>query len=399
MRILCLHNFYQQPGGEDQVFAAETSLLEAHGHQIIRFTVKNHDITNISSLTLAAKTIWNRSLYRELRQLIRLEKPQIAHFHNTLPLISPAAYYAAKAERIPVVQTLHNYRLLCPNAEFFRQGKVCEDCLGKTIPISGIVHACYRENRLATSVVATMLSTHRLLGTWTRKVDRYIALTEFARQKCIKGGLPAEKIVTKPNFVYPNSKVGSGKGNYALFVGRLTTVKGVKTLLAAWEQSAQALPLKIVGDGPLAKEVIKASEQTSGVTWLGRKSSEEVYELMGEATCLVFPSEWYEGLPRTIIEAFAMRTPVVASKIGAIVELIDHGRTGLLFQPGNPDDLAQQIHWLLAHPEQLAKMRLQARSEFEAKYTPERNYQQLMEIYRSLDRSTFKQLPVFSKEN
>lgn len=381
MEILIIHNYYQQSGGEDQVFTAEANLLEAQGHQVLRYTVHNDAVANINPMTLAGVTVWNRAIYRDLRQLLRQEKPQVVHFHNSFPLISPAAYYAARSEGVPVVQTLHNYRLLCPNAVFFRDGQVCEDCLGKFVPWPGVVHACYKESRATTGMVAAMLTVHRVLQTWTETVDLYIALTQFARQKFIQGGLPAEKIVVKPNFVHPDPGPGEGRGGYALFVGRLSPEKGIGILLTAWEKLRGKVDLKIVGDGPLAPQVVKDVGRLPGVEWLERKPSDEVYELMGKAKMLIFPSEWYETFGRVAVEAFAKGTPVIAANIGAVAELVESGRTGLNFRPGDPDDLAVKVEWALTHPAELARMRQEARAEFEAKYTAEQNYQMLMEIY------------------
>lgn len=384
MRILVAHNFYQQKGGEDGVFDAEADLLESQGHHVIRYTIHNEKLSQMNSIQMARSTVWNPRIYQDLRNLIKQEKLQIAHFHNTFPLISPAAYYAAHAEGIPVVQTLHNYRLLCPNAEFFRAGKVCESCLGQPIPLAGIRHACYRHNRLASTVITAMLAAHRSINTWNKAVDRYIALTPFAQQKFIQGGLPASKIVIKPNFVNPDPGRGDGQGGYALFVGRLSSEKGIGTLLSAWQKLDEMIPLKLIGDGPLASQIAALTQKTSGIDWLGQKTSSEVYKLVRDAAFLVFPSEWYETFGRVAIEAFAAGTPVIGSRIGAIAELIDHGRTGLLFEPGNAEDLANQVKWAIAHPVELAAMRKEARSEFEAKYTAEKNYQQLMKIYQSL---------------
>lgn len=384
MKLLIVHNYYQQAGGEEQVFTTEASLLEAQGHQVVRYTVHNDEVGNINPITLAGATVWNTDSYRKLRQLMRQEKPKVVHFHNYFPLISPAAYYAARAEGVPIVQTLHNYRLLCPNVFFFRDGQVCEDCLGKIVPWPGVLHACYRGSRAATGAVAAMLTVHRVLQTWTEAVDLYIALTQFARQKFIQAGLPAEKIVVKPNFVYPDPGIGEGRGGYALFVGRLSPEKGIGTLLKAWEKLRGKVPLKIVGDGPLAPQETNAVEPVPGVEWLGRKSSKEVYELMGNANMLIFPSEWYETFGRVAIEAFAKGTPVIAANIGAIAELVESGRTGLNFHPGDPEDLAAKVDWALTHPKELAWMRQQARAEFEAKYTAKQNYQMLMEIYERI---------------
>lgn len=380
--VLVVHNYYQQPGGEDEVFAGEGTLLQERNHPVVRYTIHNDQVTQLSPARLATATLWNQDIYRDLRRLIRTERPLVAHFHNTFPLISPAAYYAAKAEGVPVVQTLHNYRLLCPVALFFRDGHVCQECLNRAMPWPGVVHSCYRGSRTASGGVAIMLTVHRALGTWTRKVDIYIALTEFAKQKFIEGGLPAEKIVVKPNFVHPDPGIGHGCGNYALFAGRLAGEKGVATLLAAWKRLGQRIPLKIVGDGPLAPQVVESAGQIPGVTWLGRKPATELYRLMGEATCVLFTSEWYETFGRVIIEAFAKGTPVIAANIGASGELVDHGRTGLHFRPGDPDDLADRVEWLIANTAERARMRQEARAEFEAKYTADRNYATLTDIYR-----------------
>jgi glycosyltransferase involved in cell wall biosynthesis len=383
MKVLAVHNRYQQPGGEDQVFLAETTLLESYGHRVVRYSTHNDRVAGMNRLALAGNTLWNSSTYRELRALIRQERPHVAHFHNTFPLVSPAGYYAAKAEGVPVVQTLHNYRLLCPNALFFRDGRVCEDCMSKVIPWPGVVHKCYRGSRAASGLVTAMLTTHRVLRTWTEMVDAYVALTEFARRKFVEGGLPAEKMVVKPNFVYPDPGPGEGRGGYALFVGRLSPEKGVGTLLAAWERLDRPVPLKVVGDGPLREQVVEAPDRRPCVEYLGYRPAEEVHGLMKEASMLVFPSEWYETFGRVAAEAFATATPVIAADIGAIAELVEHGHTGLRFRPGDPEDLAAQVGWFLSHPEEHARMRREARAEFEAKYTAERNHQMMMEIYES----------------
>lgn len=383
MRVLTVHNYYQQPGGEEQIFATESALLESHGHEVLRYTLHNDEIKGANPLLLAKNTVWNSSVYQALRSLIRQKKPQIAHFHNTFPMISPAAYYAVKDEGIPVVQTLHNYRLLCPNALFFRQGRVCEDCLGKPLPLPGVVHGCYRGSRPASAMVAATVSFHSLLGTWSQAVDVFIAYSRFAMDKFIQGGLPAEKLAFKTNFLHPAPQTGAGIGGYGLFVGRLSVEKGLGVMLDAWRQLGGKIPLKILGDGPMAGLVTEAVKEMPEIEWLGRIPLEEVYEVVGNAAFLVFPSEWYETFGRVAIEAFAKGTPVVASKIGAITELVAHERTGLHFRPSDPRDLADKINWLLAHPQALSRMRLEARAEFEAKYTAADNYKRLMEIYES----------------
>lgn len=379
--ILLVHNAYKLAGGEDAVFEDESILLGGHGHRVSHFRMHNDQVEGMSSVKLAGKTLWNHEAYRRLRAKIQHERPGVVHFHNTFPLISPAAHHAAAAEGVPVVQTLHNYRLLCPNGLFFRDGRPCEDCLGKTLALPGIAHACYRESQPATAVTAGMLTAHRALGTWSRKVDAFVALTEFARRKFVEGGLPEEKIFTKPNFVSPDPGAGEGGGGYALFVGRLSREKGIETLLGAWDRLGDSVPLKIVGDGPLSGMVARAAEVNSSVEWLGRLAPAETRRLMQDAAMLVFPSEWYETFGRVAAESFAAGTPVVAAKIGAIEELVDHGRTGLHFRPGNAGDLARQVERLAKNPRALDRMRREARSEYEAQYTANRNYRLLADIY------------------
>lgn len=382
MRILTVHNNYQQPGGEEQIFATETALLESYGHEVLRYTLDNDRIADTNPLLLAKNTLWNSTVYRELRSLIRAKQPQVAHFHNTFPLISPAAYYAARDEGVAVIQTLHNYRLLCPNALFFRAGRVCEDCLG-TVPLPGVIHGCYRGSRSASAMVAATVGLHSLLGTWTEVVDTFIVYSQFAMHKFIEGGLPAEKLAFKTNFLHPVPALGEGKGGYAVFVGRLSVEKGLGVMLAAWRQLGGKIPLKILGDGPMAGLVTEAVAEMPEIEWLGRRPLEEVYEIVGNAAFLVFPSEWYETFGRVAIEAFAKGTPVVASNIGAIAELVDHQYNGLLFRPSDPTDLANQIEWLLAHPQKLAQMRLNAKADFDVKYTANDNFKRLLEIYQT----------------
>jgi len=381
MKILLCHNYYQQPGGEDQVFADEASLLQSHGHEVMRFTLHNDAIDGMSRWSLARRTLWNRQSYHQLRQLMRQERPDVMHCTNTFPLISPAAYYAARAEGVAVVQSLHNYRLLCPNAQFHRDGRVCRDCMGRRLPWPGVLRGCYRNDRAASAVVAAMLGVHRALKTWTRTVDVYIALTEFSRRTFVEGGLPAERIVVKPNFVHPDPGPGSGDGQYAVFVGRLAPEKGVNTLLAAWSRLSPPIRLKIVGDGPAANAVRQAASADPRIQWLGFRPLDEVCSILGEAACLVMPSTWYETFGRTMIEAFAKGTPVIASRLGAMAELVDDGRTGLHFEPQNADDLASKVERLLADPAEAARMRGEARLQYERKYTAEANYRMLMAIY------------------
>ena len=384
MRILLVHNYYQLAGGEGAVFKAESDLLKARGHTVLEYTAHNDQLADAGALATATKMIWNREAYADLRFLIEQNNIQVAHFHNTFPLISPAAYYAAKAAGAAVVQTLHNYRLLCPDALFFRAGRPCEDCLGKAIPWPGVVHKCYRNSLVASGAVATVLTTHRLAKTWANKVDAYIALTDFAKDKFVQGGVSEKLIHVKPNFVDPDPGYQPQPGKYALYVGRLSVEKGIDTLLSAWAKLEQKLPLKIIGDGPLAGDVEAAARSYPGIEWLGRCSAETVYQQMKSALFLVIPSKWYEGLPRTIVESFAVGTPVLASDLGAMSSLVQPGVTGWHFEAGNALDLAQVVERCLAHPQDFGSIRETTRQEFETYYSAAGNYNRLLEIYRAV---------------
>jgi len=381
MKVLLCHTRYQQRGGEDEVYDSEAQTLEEHGHAVVRFLRHNDVLSGMGKLEAAGRTVWNPEVYHDLRGLIRRERPDVMHVTNTFPLISPAAHYAARAEGVPVVQALHNYRFLCPSALFLRDGKVCESCLGKSVPWPAVQHKCYRESRAATAAVAALSVAHRWLGTWRRAVDLYFTLTEFAKRKFVEGGFDPDRIVVKPNCVHPTPEPGDGKGGYAVFVARLSAEKGLDTLLDAWAKMARPVRLKVIGDGPLAERVRAAASVDPRIEYLGRLPLSQVLEVIGGAECLVMPSVWYETFGRTIIEAYAKGTPVIASRLGAMAELVDEGRTGLLFTPGDSAALVEAVERLLADPDALSRMRPAARREFETKYTAETNYRQLIDIY------------------
>ncbi len=381
MKILSVHNSYQTPGGEDQVFAEEADLLRSNGHEVVLYHTSNEQVKGRNPLILLGNTIWNKRIHDELRALMQRERPDVVHVHNTFPVISPAVYYAANEAAIPVVQTLHNFRMLCPAGTLFRDGHVCEECVGKRVPWPGVVHGCYRNSRLATAAGGAMLATHNYMKTWSKAVSAYIALSNFARDKFIEAGFPAEKIVVKPNFLKTDPGVGDGSGNYALFVGRLTPEKGINTLLEAWREIGTKLPLQIAGDGPMASEVERASREIEGVTWLKWLPREKVLETMKNASVLIVASAWLEPFGLILAEAFAVGLPVIASNLGSMSTMVEHERTGLHFSAGNAKSLVEAVGWWSAHPTEAALMRGRVRLEYETKYTAERNYSQMMNIY------------------
>lgn len=385
MRILLIHNFYQQPGGEDGVFRNEKALLQSHGHEVLEFTRHNDEIRGYSplqKLKLFVDTSYNARLKKEFYEFVKRERPDILHFHNTFPLISPAAYSVGKALNIPVVQTLHNYRFLCANALFYRDGRVCEDCLGKAFPWPGLLHGCYRNSRLQTLPVSLMQALHRARKTWQLQIDALIALTEFGKQKLVQAGFSPEQVFVKPNFVDPDPGFSAERENYFIFMGRLSPEKGVNTLLRAWER-LENIPLKIIGEGPLQAGLqnFSAERALKSVEFLGRLPRPEVLSRLRRAACLLLPSECYETFGLVAVEAFACGVPVIASRLGAMAEIVQEGRSGLLFTPGNAQDLAEKVRRAWENRDRMQQMGRNARAEYETKYTAARNYELLLAIY------------------
>jgi len=366
MNIVVVHNRYQQAGGEDVIVAAEVGLLERHGHRVLLYEVSNKAVRagSIGSrAATAVNSVWNRTAYDELRLLIRRHRADVVHCHNLFPLISPAAYYAAHAERAAVVQSLHNFRLLCVNAQLFRNGGPCEACVGHS-PLLGVIHGCYRGSRVASAVVGAMLVAHRLAGTWLRQVDQYIVNTHFARRLFVGAGLPEDRVAIKPNFAHPDPGPGLHAGEYALFVGRLSPEKGVAILLDTWRQLDGSVPLRIVGDGPLRPLVEEASRQSPAITYLGFRSGAEVLDLMKEATFLMLPSLWYEGFPLVLIEAFSTGLPAIVSSHESLKEIIADGELGWSAASGNPGDVAAAVRgaWRSRNEVATGALQLETRS-------------------------------------
>ena len=376
LRVLVVHNRYQQAGGEDAVMRDELRMLEQNGVQVELYERNNEQVAQMSRLNLAAGTIWSRRTTADLDARIASFRPDLIHAHNTFPLISPSLYFGAAAHQVPVVQTLHNFRLFCAQAMFMRDGAVCEDCLGK-LPWRGVVHGCYRDSVAQSALLVGMLGVHRMLGTYNNKVTRYIALNRFCRDKFVEAGLPAGRISIKPNFVdLPPPPLGQARSG-ALFVGRLSAEKGIDVLAQAVLHLPDAA-LDVIGDGPEAASL----QGLPGVRMLGRQPPAGIYARMRSANCMLLPSIWYENFPRVLVEAFACGLPVIASRLGAMADLIEEGVTGLLFTPGNAAELADKVAWAQTHPDSMRRMGLAARAEYERKYTSAANFAQLIAIYQ-----------------
>ena len=382
MKILIAHNHYQLSGGEDNVVHSEKNLLLSRNHNVCSFESQNSSIKGFyQKLKVALNTHYSKRSAIRFRNVLIQESPEIVHIHNLFPIITPSILDVCKEFNIPTILTLHNYRLICPNALLYRKSNICELCVTNST-FYAIIHKCYKESLLGSLITSHMVDHHRRIKTWHNKVDRFIVLTEFAKGLLGKGGIPKEKMSIKPNFIskppsnYTRNKT-QRKG--ALFVGRLSVEKGVKTLLKAWEKTN--IQLSVAGEGPLS--AITNNFKNNNINSIGYISPSSVSDLMQCCSFLIFPSECYEGFPMVIVEAFANGLPVIASRLGGMVELVENGKTGFHFTPGDSDDLSVKVRWMHEHPDECRKMGQNARQVYEQKYTPEKNYRMLMSIYQS----------------
>ena len=384
MKILLVHNRYQIPGGEDVVFDQERQMLEEAGHEVVTYMRSNFEgdsWTGFRRLALVKNIAWSSETKSQLAQLLQEAKPDIVHVHNTFMMMSSSVFAACKEAGVPVVQTLHNYRMFCPAANYVREGKVCEECREHSV-LRGIRYGCYRGSRGATASVALTITTQHRRKSYP---DRFIALTEFSRQKFIAGGIAEDKVCVKPNFVAPDPGPGPGKGEYAIYAGRLSDEKGLDTLLLAWKRLS-GIPLEIVGDGPLLAplQAKAAALGLPAVRFHGRLPRTKTLEMMKLARFLVAPSQCYENFPMGIAEAFACAVPVICSRLGGMQEIVQDGRTGVLFTPGDAADLAKKVQAVWSDRVQTARMSQETRWEYETKYTAEKNYPLLLKIYQQV---------------
>lgn len=382
MRILILHNYYQQAGGEDRVFESEAALLESRGHEVIRFVRRNDEIRTGSASRNFGNALWNQAVARELKRLVEQHKPDIAHVHNVFSVLSPAVYHVLRKAGIPIVQTLHNYRLACPNARLMRNGRPCSLCRGRTVPWPAIWYRCY-QSRLSSSIaLASVLTLHRLLHTWDRSVDLYLAPSDTVRNQLIPTGIPAGRIVVKPHFVSDPGTKGAHQGGYALFLGRLEPEKGIMELLDAW-RLLPALPLRVGGTGPLSAMVQKRlCEPSLGkVSVLGWLSRGQIEEQLADARFLIIPSLGCESFGLTAIEAFSFGVPVLSSGKGALAEIVRDNLNGLTADPCNATELAAQARRLFDDTSIWNRLSLQARADYLSYYSPEVACEALLGAY------------------
>ncbi len=376
MKLLVVHNRYHYRGGEDTVVDAEVALLRQHGHQVMLYTRDNRELASMNQREAATDVLWSRRTETDIRRIHLEYTPDLIHAHNTFPLISPSLYAVAHQMKIPVVQTLHNFRLLCPQAMLLRNGSSCEDCIGH-LPWRAVLHRCYRNSLPQSAITAAMIFMHRIRGTWQTEVTRYIVLNQLCRDKFVEGGLPFERMRIKPNFVRVVEKPEWHDRHGGLFIGRLSAEKGLHTLAAA-VQRLPPVQIDVYGKGPLQSLV----GETPGLCYKGFHESTVLQARLREAAYLVMPSTGVESFGLAAIEAFACGTPVIASRHGGLKEIVVQGKTGLLVPPGDAGALAQAIAYAESHPTEMLAMGRAARQVYLERYTPETNYVQMIRIYR-----------------
>ena len=387
MKILMVHNFYNSslPSGEKAVFEAEKVLLESHGHEVELFTRNNDELLAkgiFGKLEGAMATPWNPWMAAAIRGKVNAFNPDVVHVHNTFPLISPSIFHAI-GRRAARVLTLHNYRLYCPAAIPMRNGKVCTECMDQRSVLAALKYGCYRNSRLATFPLALSVGLHRRIGTWKNQVEVFIALTDFQKDRMVAAGLPADKVLVKPNFFYGQASPlsWSEREPYVIFVGRLASEKGVETLVRAWEiWGSEAPELRVVGDGPLRSKLEKAAKKMP-IRFFGQLSPEQVQAQVAKAKLLVVPSEWFEGHPLVLGEAFALGTPAAVSNIVPLPSIVDYGKNGVIFEPANAETLANTVKTAWGTSGLLERLGSEARKAYENKYSKESNYSLLMQIY------------------
>ncbi len=379
MKVLYIHNRYKILGGEDSVFEVEVDMLRTKGCEVKTILLNNNEIDTlgkkIGSFFSAIYSFKSKKLIA--REILEF-KPDVIHVHNFFPLVSPSIYDLAKKLKVPIVQTLHNYRLICPGALLLREGVICEKCVNGNFS-NAIINRCYKQSILGSTSVAIMDWFHRISGTWNNKIDRIICLTEFARNKFVEAGFNKDKIVVKPNFVTAEIvPVDTKRENIGLFVGRISSEKGIEGLVKIHDRLKGKL--LIVGDGP---ELDKLRGLKS-FDLLGFKKNDEVKQLMQQVSFLVFPSIWYEGLPMTILEAFSNKLPVIATNIGAMSSVVENHRNGLHFELSNYDQMIDQINWAFCNYESIREFGEAAYDDYQNKYSMEINYQKQIKIYQDV---------------
>jgi glycosyltransferase involved in cell wall biosynthesis len=390
MRVVVVHNRYRsaQPSGENLVVDQEAAMLRGAGHEVIPYERESDEIERYPALRkalLPARVLWSPEDRQQLSALLAAKRPDVVHVHNTFPLMSPSVLAACRDHGVPVVATLHNFRLLCANAQLLRAGGPCELCVGH-VPWRAVLHRCYRGSALASAPIAAGIQVHRSRQTWTAGITTFIATTEFVKGRYVADGFPADRIRVKPNLVPRPAYHRADTGEYALFLGRLSPEKGVDLLLDAW--TPRLGRLLVVGDGPSRSELeARAARHGDTVRFLGSQPHERSMQLLAGARALLVASRWYETFSLVAVEAYAHGVPVLAPALGVFPDLLRDGATGLLFTPGDVRDLRDKLPRML-DPAASQRMGEAARRLYETTYTPERNLTALLAIYHDAIQTT-----------
>ncbi|MGV9558861.1 glycosyltransferase [Streptomyces sp. NPDC003522] len=389
MHILVVHNHYAsaQPSGENKVVDQEVELLRAAGHRVEVFERRSDDIAALSLLAKAAVPLrvpWNPAVRAELAARLRAERPDVVHVHNVFPLLSPAVLAACADAGVPVVATLHNYTQICPPGTLQRDGRPCTECVGST-PLPAVRHGCYRGSRLATVPLAVSLSVNR--RRWWSGVERFLCISAAQRDVLVRAGMPAGRLAVKHNFVPDPDDRRTGDGEHLLYLGRLAEAKGVRLLMAAWDEIAAdggvGVPLVIAGAGPLEREVTAWAAGRDDVRCAGLYDTAESRKAVARSVAVVAPSTWLEAFGLVAVEAMAAGVPTVAAGHGAFVELVEDGVSGLLHRPGDPASLASRLRRITAEPSRNREMGRAARRRYERDFSPAVGLERLLEEYRT----------------
>jgi glycosyltransferase involved in cell wall biosynthesis len=386
MKILICHNYYKHRGGECQTVIREKRLLESRGHKVVLFTKDNKDIDHynlIQKIVLSTGVVFSFDTYKKITKILKVEKPDIVHIHNVFPLISPSVYYAHKNLKVPFIQTVHNYRFLCPNGLFLDNNcKLCQRCENGAF-VNAVLHKCYRNSYLQSLGMALTLYIHRNLKTFLNRIDFFISPSNFLKQKLVEGGIPTEKIVVKPHFIEcEKMKPSYEYDNYAVYMGRLSPERGLFNLLEAWKKIS-GVTLRVIGDGIIRRglEEYVVREKIPNVEFLGFVDGDSRFEILGKAMFSVLPCRCYENMPYAALESFACGVPIIASRIGGLGELVADGVTGFLFEVGNIEDLIQKVFQLINNKQLLLEMRYNTRRHAEEHFSEDTAYRSIMDIY------------------
>lgn len=417
MNILQIHNYYRQSGGEDTVVNQEKDLLELHGHAVTLYSLDNNDFGDdvFSKIKVAFLSIWNPISYMEIGRIIDEKKPNIVHVHNTWPLISPSVFWICRIKKVPVIQTIHNYRLMCLNGCLYRQdettrkGKICNICVDKKFKWAGVRLSCYRGSKIQSLVLACSLYIHHKVGTWTKTIDQYIALTQFMATKLIQSGVPADKISVKANYVAHMRKTENSlqtesemlhqsNNPYFLYVGRISDEKGVEYLLDSWNACRSdwllqdaAYDLVIIGGGDIQEKLenhvsmySEALDRGGSIFFLGKQDRKKVLRYMQNALFVVLPSKWFEGFPMTLLEAFNCNAPIIAPDHGAFSEIVEHEKNGYLYDPRETTALSRMLKQAASDKKQYSCMKNYIFNEVLPRYSLSVSYQQLINVYTNV---------------